>query len=167
MNDSTEKNIGTMASKVGELLKARSETVAVAESSSGGLISAALLAVPGASAYFKGGGAVYTRDAKRILMRVSEEQMDANRPATEPHALELARAARERLGADWGIGETGAAGPTGNRYGDPPGHTAIGVSGKRDASVVLKTKSEDRYSNMVAFSSVALELLQRCLEEAG
>ena len=158
-------DIGTMARRVGELLKTRGETVAVAESSSGGLISAALLAVPGASAYFKGGGAVYTRDAKRILMDVSDEQMDANRPATELHALDLARAARERLGADWGIGETGAAGPTGNRYGDPPGHTVIGVSGKCDANVVLNTECRDRYSNMVAFTSAALELLRRCLEE--
>ena len=158
-------DIGTMARKGGELLKARSETVAVAESSAGGLISAALLAVPGASAYFKGGGAVYTRDAKRILMAVSEEQMDANRPATETHALDLAHAARERLGADWGIGETGAAGPTGNRYGDPPGHTAIGVSGKCEAGVVLNTECQDRYSNMVAFTSAALELLQSCLEK--
>ncbi len=160
-----EHEIGTMALKVGELLKARSETIAVAESSSGGLISAALLAVPGASAYFKGGGAVYTRDAKRILMAVSEERMDADRAATEPHALDLARAARERLGAVWGIGETGAAGPTGNRYGEPPGHCAIGVSGKCDSTMVVTTESEEPCSNMVAFAAAALELLQQCLEK--
>ena len=98
-------------------------------------------------------------------MGVPDESMEANRPATEQHALDLARATKERLGADWGIGETGAAGPTGNRYGDPPGHSAIGVSGRCDASVVLNTESQDRYSNMGEFAGAALELLERCLEK--
>ena len=88
-------NIGTIAQKVGDLLKARGDTIAVAESSSGGLISAALLAVPGASAYFKGGGTVYTGDAKRILMDVPTDAMEANRPATQAHALDLAPAILE------------------------------------------------------------------------
>jgi nicotinamide-nucleotide amidase len=158
-------DIGTIAQKVGDLLKARGETIAVAESSSGGLISAALLAVPGASAYFKGGGTVYTGDAKRILMDVPTDAMEANRPATQAHALDLARAAKARLDADWGIGETGAAGPTGNRYGDPPGHSALGVSGPKELAVIINTGAEDRYGNMVAFAVSALELLERCLED--
>ena len=158
-------DIGTMAQKVGALLKARGETIAVAESSSGGLISAALLAVPGASAYFKGGGTVYTGDAKRILIDVPASDMGANRPATQAHALDLARAARKRLGADWGIGETGAAGPTGNRYGDPPGHSALGVSGPKELATIVNTDAQDRYENMVAFAAAALELLERCLED--
>ena len=119
----------TMAADVGALLKEKGQTVAVAESSAGGIISAALLAVPGASAYFKGGGVCYTGDSKQILMAVSDAAMGEARAATKTHALHLARAASERLGADWGIGETGAAGPTGNRYGDPSGHTCIGVVG--------------------------------------
>ncbi len=158
------KDIESAALSVGELLKRRGETVAVAESSAGGLISAALLAVPGASAYFRGGGTVYTGDAKRILMDVPAAAMEANRAATEAHALDLARAARQRLDADWGIGESGAAGPTGNRYGDPPGHSAIGVAGSSERSIVVSTGGEDRYANMVAFAVAALDLLQQALE---
>jgi nicotinamide-nucleotide amidase len=155
----------TMAADVGALLKEKGQTVAVAESSSGGLLSAALLAVPGASAYFRGGGACYTGDAKKILMAVPEEAMKEARAATETHALHLARAARERLGADWGIGETGAAGPTGNRYGDPPGHTCIGVVGPDvERAVTIATGSEERGENMEAFAKAALDLLADCLE---
>ena len=153
------------AQRVGELLKSRGETVAVAESSAGGLIAAALLAVSGASAYFKGGGTVYTGDAKRILMDVPAAAMAANRAATEAHAVDLARAARQRLDADWGIGESGAAGPTGNRYGDPPGHSALGVAGSSERSLGVKTGNEDRYANMVAFAAAALDLLHGALEE--
>ena len=158
-------DIGTIAHKAGSLLKARGETVAVAESSAGGLISAALLAVPGASAYFKGGGTVYTGDAKRILIDLRDEEMEAHRPATEDHALALARAARKRLDADWGVGETGAAGPTGNRYGDPAGHSALGIAGPRELTALESTDAEDRYENMVAFAVAALDLLARGLED--
>ena len=158
-------DIGNMAAKVGALLKARGETIAVAESSAGGLISAALLAVPGASAYFKGGGTVYTSEAKRILIDIPAIDMEANRAATQGHALDLARAVRARLNADWGIGESGAAGPTGNRYGDPAGHSALGVSGPKELAIVTNTEHEDRYENMVAFAVTALELLERCLQD--
>ncbi len=157
-----------MATEVGALLKEKGQTVAVAESSSGGLLSAALLAVPGASAYFKGGGACYTGDSKQILMGVSSEAMQEARAATETHALHLARAARKRLGADWGIGETGAAGPTGNRYGDPPGHTCIGIAGPNtERAIAIATGSENRGENMEAFARAALDLLSECLQEAG
>ena len=158
-------DIGNMAAKVGTLLKARGETIAVAESSAGGLISAALLAVPGASAYFKGGGTVYTSEAKRILIDIPAIDMEANRAATQEHALDLARAVRARLNADWGIGESGAAGPTGNRYGDPAGHSALGVSGPKELAIVTNTERENRYENMVAFAVAALELLERCLQD--
>ena len=137
-------DIATMGASVGALLKERRQTVAVAESSSGGLICAALLAMPGASSYFKGGGAVYTGASKQLLMGLSDEAMSADRAATETHALHLADAARTRLEADWGIGETGAAGPTGNRYGDPPGHTCIGVSGPVSRAVTVETGRDGR-----------------------
>ena len=155
----------TMASAVGALLKERNQTVAIAESSAGGLISAALLAVPGASAYFKGGGTVYTSAAKQILIDVSDADMAAARAATEIHALHLARAARLRLDADWGIGETGASGPTGNRYGDPPGHSCIGVAGPIERAVTIATGLENRGDNMLHFSAAALDLLKSCIEE--
>ena len=158
-------DIRIMAHEVGARLKARGETIAVAESSAGGLISAALLAVPGASAYFKGGATVYTSTAKRIFIDVPDAQMDAHRSATEAHALDLARTAAARLDADWGIGETGVAGPTCNRYGNPAGHTALGVSGPKELGTIVNTGAEGRYDNMVAFAAAAVNLLMFCLDE--
>ena len=152
-----------LGAAAGALLKERGQTVAVAESSAGGVIAAALLAVPGASAYFKGGGVVYTGASKQILTAVPAEAMAEARAATETHALHLARAARLRLGADWGLGETGAAGPSGNRYGDPPGHTCIAVSGPLEKALTLATGSDRREENMWAFASAALDLLAECL----
>ncbi len=152
-----------LAIEVGALLKGRGQTVAVAESSSGGLISAALLSVPGASAYFKGGGACYTGAAKQILMGVSAEDMAESRASTETHAIVLARSAVSQLEADWGIGETGAAGPTGNQYGDAPGHCCVGVTGQMERVITIDTRSEDRPANMIAFTEAALNLLKDCM----
>ena len=160
-------DLGAMAETVGALLVEHGQTVAVAESSSGGLICAALLAVPGASAYFKGGGAVYTSTSKQTLMGVSDAAMAAARAATESHAQHLAQAARGRLEAVWGIGETGAAGPTGNRYGDPPGHTCIGVAGPISRATTVETGLTQRVDNMTAFATAALGLLQACVEECA
>jgi PncC family amidohydrolase len=156
-----------LAQDVGETLKGRGETVAVAESSSGGLIAAALLSVPGASAYFKGGGTVYTGDSKQILMGVTREAQAEVRAATEPHALALADAARSRLDADWGIGETGAAGPTGNRYGDAAGHCCVGVTGPGRKAVTVATGKTERFENMVAFAEAALETLKELMSKQG
>jgi PncC family amidohydrolase len=152
-----------LGTAVGALLKERGQTVAVAESSAGGVIAAALLAVPGASAYFKGGGVVYTGDAKRILMAVPHDDMAAARAATEAHSIHLARSARQRLDADWGVGETGAAGPTGNRYGDEAGHSCIGVAGPVERAVTVATGDQDREANMWAFARAALRLLEECI----
>ncbi len=163
-NPVTMHDLLTKAASAGELLRARGETVAVAESSAGGLICAALLTVPGASAYFKGGGVVYTGVSKQTLMGVSDEAMAEARAATEAHALHLARAAKARLSATWGIGETGAAGPTGNRYGDPPGHACVGVAGPVCRSATVRTGGADRAENMAAFAAAALDLLKACLQ---
>jgi PncC family amidohydrolase len=154
-----------IGSRAGAALKATGQTVAVAESSAGGVISASLLAVPGASAYFKGGGVVYTSGSKTTLMAVADGAMAEARAATETHALHLARSARVRLDADWGIGETGAAGPAGNRYGDAPGHTCIGVAGPVEMTITLDTGIPDREENMWAFAVAALDLLTRCVSD--
>jgi nicotinamide mononucleotide (NMN) deamidase PncC len=130
------------------------------------LISAALLSVPGASAYFVGGGVVYTGVAKQRLVDLSDAAMAQARAATESHSLFLAEAARTKLGTTWGIGETGASGPTGNRYGDPPGHSCIGVSGAVERAVTVRTGQDGRAANMVAFTRRALELLQACMTES-
>ena len=152
-----------IAARIGERLKQRKETVAVSESSAGGLISAALLAVPGASAYFQGGGVIYTRIAGKALFDVTREQIAGMRSSSEPYALFMARTAREKLGATWGLCETGAAGPTGNRYGDAAGHSCFAVAGPAEIALTLETASDDRIANMRAFARGALELLERQL----
>ena len=148
-----------LAERLGALLKARGETVAVSESSSGGLVSAALLAVPGASAYFQGGAVVYTGGARIALLAITEAEMAGLRSSSEPYAMLLARTVRSRLGTTWGIAETGAAGPGGNRYGDPAGHTCIAVSGPVERSATLRTGSADRVANMRAFAAALLEMM--------
>jgi nicotinamide-nucleotide amidase len=153
-----------LAEAVATRLKARGETVAVAESAAGGLISAALLAVPGASAYFLGSAVVYTRQARQALLAISDEAMTGLRSASEPYAALLARTVRERHGASWGVSETGAAGPTGNRYGDNAGHACIAVAGPRSRVLTLETAREDRAGNMRAFAQKALETLLAELE---
>ena len=155
------------AEKVAALLKARNQTIAVAESSAGGLISAALLAVPGASAYFLGGAVIYTRKALLGLMAVREEMLSGIRASTEAYALFKARAIREQFGTDWGIGESGATGPTGNRYGDPPGHACIAVVGRVERAITLETGSADRVANMHAFAAAALKLLAESLDQTS
>ncbi|MEI9885023.1 MAG: CinA family protein [Rhizomicrobium sp.] len=153
-----------LAERAGQRLKERKETVAIAESSSGGLLSAALLAVPGASAYFTGGAVVYTPKARVLLMDLPREAVAGMRSASEPYAQLLARTARERFNATWGLSETGAAGPTGNPYGDAAGHTCIALAGPLNHAITLETASADRVANMRAFAKAALELLLRGLE---
>ncbi len=155
--------LSTLASKLGGLLKERKETLAVAESSAGGLISAALLAVPGASAYFLGGAVVYTQVARRALLRVPDESLAGIRSSTEAYALLKARTIRAQLGATWGLAETGASGPTGNRYGDAAGHACLAVAGPVERVVTLETRDGDRERNMWAFTKAALELLETSL----
>lgn len=156
-----------LAERISELLRSRGETIAVAESSSGGLISAALLAVPGASAYFVGGGVLYTRKALLSMTGVGEEALRGVTPGTEAAALARARIVRERVGTVWGVSETGVAGPTGSRYGYPPGHTAVAVSGPLDAARIIRTESAERLENMYAFAAAALELLSETLQSAS
>ena len=148
-----------LAEKIAQRLIARRETIAIAESSTGGLIAAALLAVPGASAYFLGGALIYTKSARAALLGIGDADMVGLRPATQAYALLLARRMRERHGATWGLGETGATGPTGNRYGDPAGHTCIAVAGPAERAITLNTGSADRLSNMEAFAKQALQQL--------
>src|SRR3954454_8392493 len=147
-----------LAEQIAARLEARGESVAVAESSAGGLISAALLAVPGASAYFVGGGVVYTRMAKSALLDLDDAMLIEPRPATEAHAMILARGIRGALGTTWGIGETGATGPTGNRYGDAAGHACIAIAGPTERTTTLETGQADRQANMDAFALAALRL---------
>jgi len=152
--------LAKLAEPLAALLVERKETVAVAESSAGGLISAALLAVPGASAYFLGGGVIYTQAARRALLHVTDESVKSIRSSTEAYALVKARAIRERLGTTWGLSETGASGPTGNRYGDAAGHACLAVAGPVERALTVETGHGDREKNMWTFTKAALELLE-------
>jgi nicotinamide-nucleotide amidase len=153
------KELVGIAEQIAAKLVARKQTIAVAESSTGGLISAALLAVPGASAYFLGSAVVYTRDARRILMDIPDDAMKGIRSASEVYAKLLANQIRTRFSVDWGLSETGATGPTGNRYGDAAGHSCMAVAGAQTAAITLETGSADRLANMHVFAETALNLL--------
>ena len=148
-----------VAEKIAASLIARKQTIAIAESSTGGLVAATLLAVPGASAYFLGGAVVYTKSSRAALLDIGDAEMKGLRPATEDYSLLVARLVRERHSATWGFGETGAAGPSGNRYGDPAGHTCMAVAGPTERAVTLRTGNADRLANMDAFAKRSLELL--------
>jgi nicotinamide-nucleotide amidase len=157
------KELIGIAEQIAAKLVARKQTIAVAESSTGGLIAASLLAVPGASAYFLGGAVVYTRDARRLLMDIPDEAMKGIRSASEPYARLLAETVRRRFSTDWGLSETGATGPTGNRYGDAAGHSCMAVAGAETAVITLETGRNDRQANMHEFARTALSLLLKNL----
>ncbi len=149
------------AAELAATLRTRGETLAVVESSAGGLIAAALLAQPGASAFFLGGAVVYTAKAREALLGITTAEMAGLRSSSEPYALLLARRVRERLRASWGLAETGAAGPSGNRYGDVAGHTCLAVVGPAMERVLtIETGSADRVENMRVFAAAALSLIR-------
>lgn len=156
----------TLGERIGDRLAARGETVAVAESSAGGLISAALLSRAGASAYYLGGAVVYTRRAFRRFTTLTADDMAGLRSSTVPYARLMARHQRERFRASWGIAETGAAGPDGNPYGDPAGHSCLAVDGPVCLDRLLRTGAGERAPNMLSFAMAALQLLEEALAAA-
>ena len=159
------KELVSIAEKISTVLTARKQTIVVAESSTAGLISAALLAVPGASAYFLGGAVVYTRQSRRVLLDIPDAALDGMRPSTEAYALMMARTARERFSSTWALAETGATGPTGNRYGDAPGHSCIAIAGSTEQAMTLETGKPDRLENMHAFTAAALNFLLKAVSK--
>jgi PncC family amidohydrolase len=152
-----------LAEKAAALLRAKKQRIAIAESSTGGLIASSLLAMPGASDYFLGGAVVYTAKSRLVFLGLGEADLTGLRPSTEAYALLAARRVRERFEADWAIGETGAAGPTGNRYGDAPGHSCIAIVGATERAATIETRQSDRIGNMRAFAAAALKLLAETL----
>ena len=159
--------LGSMAASVGELLKQCQQTIAVSESSCGGLLSAALVSIPGASAYYVGGAVVYTRVSQKGLLMVPDEAMTDIRASSEPYARLNARTIREALGTTWALSETGASGPTGNRYGDSYGHACFAVAGPIERATTLETGNSDREANMWVFVKAALEMLEQCIKESA
>ena len=157
------KDLVSIAERISVVLTERRQTIAIAESSTAGLISAALLAVPGASAYFLGGAVVYTRQSRRVLLDIPDAALDGMRPSTEAYALMMARTAQERFSSTWALAETGATGPTGNRYGDAPGHSCIAIAGGAEEAMTLETGKPDRLENMHAFTAAALNFLLKAV----
>ncbi len=160
-------DLTTKTAEIAKILSERGETVAVGESSAGGLVSASLLAVPGASKYFMGGGVIYTHRARKRLAQIDFDDHPGVRSSSEPYASLLAESMRGRLSATWGLAETGAAGPTGNSYGDAAGHTCVAVAGPVTDVRTLETASSDRETNMWAFTDEALDIFLECLNKAS
>jgi nicotinamide-nucleotide amidase len=158
----TWTDLVALGEQVGEKLRSRGESIAVGEGSAGGLVSAAILAVPGASAYYLGGCVVYTGRAIKGFLEGAVERPEGMRGATEEFARYCADSTRVQLRATWGIGEAGAAGPP-NRYGDPAGHTWLAVTGPSVYTRNVLTGSGDRVENMFAFAAAALSLLLEAL----
>ncbi|MET3494661.1 CinA family protein [Variovorax boronicumulans] len=155
--------LSVLAARVGATLRERRQTVAVAESSAGGLVSAALLAIPGASAFFLGGAVVYSRRAGKALLGLTREDIGDMRGETEPYARFIAARIRDSHRATWGICESGAAGPSGSPYGDAPGHVCVAVAGAVTASRTLETGDTDRPANMDVFARQLLALFDETL----
>jgi len=157
------KKLGELSTAVAALLKERDQTISVAESSTGGLISAALLAIPGASTYFLGGGVVYTLEARRALLGITNSQVEGLSPLSEEYITLSAQAIRQKLGTTWGLAEIGATGPAGTRYGHPPGMCVLAVDGPVQLTRQIETGSDDREANMWRFTEAAFELLGEAL----
>jgi len=153
-----------LAQEVGKLLKARNEKIAVAESAAGGLINAALLAVPGASGWCLGGVVLYTLQSRLALKGIEKDMFEGMTGSTEVYALFMARAVRERFQAQWCLCETGTAGPTGSRYGFAAGHACFAVAGPLEQTLTIETGESDRLANMYAFARAGLELALDALE---
>ncbi|HIM48129.1 MAG TPA: CinA family protein [Dehalococcoidia bacterium] len=159
-------DLTSMAASLGALLKETEQTLAVTESSCGGLLSACLVSIPGASAYYRGGAVVYTRFAQRGLLQVPDSAMTGIRASSEPYALLNARTVRESLDTTWALSETGASGPTGNRYGDSAGHACIAVTGPVERAITVETGDDNREANMWVFAKAAFDLLEQCVRES-
>ncbi|HIM80900.1 MAG TPA: CinA family protein [Dehalococcoidia bacterium] len=159
-------DLSSMAASVGALLKESDQTLAVSESSCGGLLSACLVAIPGASAYYRGGAVVYTRFAQRGLLQVPDSAMTGIRASSEPYALLNARTVRESLDTTWALSETGASGPTGNSYGDSAGHACFAVTGPVERAITMETGDANREANMWVFAKAAFDLLEQCVRES-
>jgi PncC family amidohydrolase len=155
--------LSTLAAEVATELKTRAQTVAVSESSAGGLISAALLAIPGASAYYLGGGVIYTREARRILLEIPDEDVRHVVPLSEDYVTRCAVAIRTKLGATWSVAEIGTTGPTGSRYGIPAGVCWLVVDGPVRRSRLIENAGADREPNMWAYTQAALNLLHEAI----
>ena len=128
-----------------------------------------LLAHSGIHAFFVSviTGVIYTHPARRALLGVRLVDHPGVRSSSEPYAALAAEAMRAKLDTTWGLAETGAAGPTGNRYGDAAGHTCVAVAGPITRRFTLETGDSDREANMWRFAEATLAELEAALRAAG
>ncbi len=157
-------SLNELAKAAARALKNAGSTIAVSESSMGGLVSAALVAVPGASDYFLGGVTIYTHESRKQLLGLDKAALQGIRPATEAYALLCARAIRQKMNSTWALAETGASGPSANPYMDPPGTAWIAIVGPVEKTLRITTGDNDREANMWAFAKQALALLSATID---
>jgi PncC family amidohydrolase len=160
------KSLTDLSDRVAQLLKQRGETVAVAETSTGGLISSALLAVPGASDYYQGGSVVYTIASRKLILGIDRSDVEGLEPMTQAMAMRFAEVARNQLDTTWAVAELGIAGPAGAPYGVNPGTSVIALDGPNRLSITVTTGSNDREANMWAFTAAAFDLFSEALESS-
>jgi len=155
----------TLASRIALFLLAHEETVAVCESSSGGLVSACLLSIPGASAYFIGGGVLYSYAIRKAIVNMGTEEHMRYGGSTPELISEMAKNFNNKIAATWVIGEGGAAGPSKSPYGHNAGYTALAIVGPVCRTQVIETGSANRIENMSEFATDLLRLFIEVLEK--
>jgi len=161
------ENLHPIAAEIADALLARGEKIAVIDGATGGLVSAALLTVPGALRFYRGGGVLYSLQARDVLLGLERGAYQGMRSATEDYALLQARAVRDRFGADWGFAETGSAGASIHPMGVESGRSCAAVVGPGVERVrVTETGSDARIENMQAFTRAGLDLLREALGQA-
>ena len=153
-----------IAARIAERLKARGEKIAVADGATGGLVSASLLTVPGAMAFYIGGGVVYSARSREVLFDLGPKAFAGTRPVTPDYALVQARGIRDRFGVEWGLAESGSVGGSVHPGGVGSGTSVVAVVGPGvELTRLTETGSDERIANMQAFTAAALALLEEAL----
>jgi nicotinamide-nucleotide amidase len=148
-------------------LTERKQTVALAESCTGGFISNRLTNVPGASAVFLAGLVTYSNEAKHALLNVRKETLDTHGAVSEAVALEMVDGARQRAGTDYAISVTGIAGPGGGSDTKPVGTVWIGLATSRGKVAKRRLNAFDRETFKYVTSQQALDMLRREILQPG
>nr|WP_137678219.1 CinA family protein [Parerythrobacter lutipelagi] len=158
------QDVHPQALRIAGMLRARGETIAVADGATGGLIAASLLTVPGALDFFVGGGVVYSLRARDVLFDLPRDAYKGMRGASEEYAMLQARAIRENFRANWGIAESGSVGGSSHPSGAPAGRSVVAVTGPHgEWTHLTETGSDDRIANMDRFTRAALAHLEAVL----
>lgn len=147
-------------------LAEQKQTLALAESCTGGFIANRITNVSGASAVFQGGAVTYSNGAKQALLNVSPETLAAYGAVSEQTAAEMAKGALHRFGSDYALSVTGIAGPTGGTPEKPVGTVFIGFAAAQETTVVRQLNQFDRETFKFLTSQQALEILRRKLKKA-